>query len=163
MIYIVEGADGVGKTTLAEEISTQLKAANLHCSYKSGWNMLDYHTAMIQCAEAINDLDINVVLDRWAPSEKVYASVFREKESYDTDSLIKYYYPMLEITWIYCRNDNAVSNHLENKKIRPEMFESMVDVVNEFDAYIQDHKWMKWIVYDYNKVDMEEFVKGLPR
>lgn len=163
MIYILEGADGTGKTTLANEIARQRRATVLHPSFHKSWNMAEYHRAFIQAAEALNDSDIDVVLDRWAPSERVYGNVFRNGESFDTDLLINYYYPMLEVTWIYCRNDNAVENHLRNMKNRDEMFDTMEGVVEEFDRYVKEHKRFNWTMYDYDKMDIKEFVKGLPK
>lgn len=161
MIYILEGPDGTGKSTLAAEIAKQKDATVLHPYFNKKWDMQAYHTAFIQCAEQMNDNGIPVVLDRWTPSEEVYAKVFRSGAAYDTDAMIDYYYPLLPIVWIYCRNDNAVENHLRNKAEREEMFDSMEKIVEEFDKYVENHQHLNWIVYDYDKVDMEEFVRKL--
>lgn len=164
MIYILEGPDGVGKTTLAEEIAKQKDATVVHPYFNKKWNMEAYHTAFIQFAEYMSDAGINVVLDRWTPSEEVYAKVFRDGAAYNTDSMIRYYYHQLKlpIVFIYCRNDNAVKNHLKNSKERHEMFEDMTRIVEEFDEYVEQRPEMNWLHYDYDKVNMEEFVKELP-
>ncbi len=162
MIYCLEGPDGTGKSTLATEIAKQKNATVMHPYFNTKWNMLAYHSAFIHAAEEMNDAGINVVLDRWAPSEAVYGKVFRGGEGFDTESLVRYYYPMLPITFIYCRNDNAVENHLRNREDRHEMFDDMSQVVSEFDLYVEAHEWMNWIVYDFDKVNMEDFVTKLP-
>lgn len=165
MIYIIEGVDGTGKTTLANEIVKQKNAAFLHCSFNSRWGMRAYHEAMIRCAEDLNDNGIDVVLDRWAPSEKVYGNIYRSGQSYDTDDIIKYYYKSLNlpITWVYCKNDNAVINHLKNVSQRDEMFDGdkFEDLVNEFDGYIQGREWMNWVIYDFDTYDVSKFVKEM--
>jgi hypothetical protein len=161
MIYVLEGPDGVGKTTLAKEIAEQKDAQVLHLTYNANWNMRKYHDDAIYFAEMLNNDGINVVLDRWCPSEAIYGKIFRDGPSFNVDFMIKYYYPLLDIQFIYCRNDNAVENHLKNAKRREEMFESMADVVEEFDGFVRDHKSMNWIEYDYDKVNMKKFVKEL--
>lgn len=164
MIYVLEGPDGVGKSTLAEEISKIKGATVVHPYYNKRWNMQEYHTAFIQFAEHCNDFEIPVVLDRWAPSEFVYGHVFRKGESFDTRSLIDYYRELLkdELVFIYCRNDNAVENHLKNKEEREEMFDSMAEVMVAFDAYVKGTPEFNWHMYDYDKVDMTKFTKELP-
>lgn len=163
MLYILDGVDGTGKSTLAKEIAKQKKAQIFHAGFNKEWNIKKYHQNLMIAAEAMNNDNINVVLDRWAASEKVYGTIFRDGESYDTDSLIKFYYPMLPITFIYCRNDNALENHLNNLPVRDEMFngDKFSELIEEFDSYIKDHKWMNWVEYDYSKNNIVDFVRKL--
>lgn len=164
MIYILEGPDGTGKSTLAGEISKQKDATVVHPYFNKKWDMASYHTAFIHFAEECHDAGIPVVLDRWTPSEEVYARVFRGGAAYDTDKMIQYYYKVLNlpIVFVYCRNDKAVENHLKNMEERDEMFDDMSNIVVGFDNYVEERPWMNWKHYDFDKVDMERFVKELP-
>lgn len=159
MIYIVEGPDGVGKSTLANEIAQQTGASILHCSYDKEWDMQKYQMEMFKIAKQLNKYK-DVVIDRWAPSEFVYGNVFREGPSYD---VMGYLWELDDsnIKWIYCRNDNAVENHLKHKENRIEMFEDMSKVVEEFHKFVEDTNFLNWKVYDFDKVNRKKFVKEL--
>ena len=119
-IYILEGPDGTGKSTLASEIVEQIKGHVSHCSYDKSWNIEEYHRSIIEVARKLAQYQ-PVVIDRWAPSEFVYGTVFRNNVSYNTSNLIERFFDD-NIVWIYCRNDDAVKNHKKNIKTRNEMF-----------------------------------------
>lgn len=159
-IWILEGPDGVGKTTLANEIADQTKGHVLHCSYDQSWNMQDYFSTIMNTAELLAVYQ-DVIIDRWAPSEWVYGNVFRGAAAFDVFDYIKPYASDKNIKWIMCKNVNAVANHIQNQKIRPEMFNDMTDVVANFSLFESDTPELGWIDYDYDKVDMKEFVKEL--
>lgn len=159
MIIILEGADGTGKSTLAAEIAKQKGAHIIHSSFNKGWNIRRYHTKLIQHAKELEDLGIVVVMDRWAPSEQVYGDIFRDGPSYSVEDLIKQFNN--NIKWIYCRNDKVIENHLRNLEKRHEMFDSMALIAARFEKYVQDTPELKWIVYDYDKNNMKEFVEEL--
>ena len=74
MIYILEGADGTGKTTLARKILDKTNGHYLHSTYDRYWDIQDYHQ---QIAESAISLDIyqDVVIDRWALSERKLSSM----------------------------------------------------------------------------------------
>lgn len=161
MIYVLEGPDGVGKTTLANEIAAQKKASVVHSYFDKSWDIKQHHIDMLKASKIISKWK-PVVLDRWAPSEFVYGTVFRGKPGYDVMGFLwEIEDELKDIVWIYCRNDNAVENHLKNAKERHEMYDSMKEVVTLFDEYI-DGDDRDWIVYDFDKVNMEQFVKELP-
>ena len=160
MIYVLEGPDGVGKSTLAAAIAKEVNGQVLHLTFNKRWPAEQYHRIFIQTAQALDDAGVSVILDRWAPSEEVYGNVFRDGPGFNTHGLIQKYGD--GIIWIYCRNDNAVENHFKHVKTRNEMFDDMTKVVQEFDKYIQE-SGLDWLMYDYNKVDMNEFVKELPK
>lgn len=161
MIYIIEGCDGVGKSTLAQEIAKQKGAHIIHCSYNKNWNIYEYHQQIIAHALMLQTLGIPVVIDRWAVSEHVYGEVFRDGESYNTEQLIDYYRNKVDITWIYCRNDMAAENHSRNKELRYEMFEDMTRIVDEYERFVKSTKRLNWITYDFTKNNINEFVGAL--
>lgn len=75
-IIVIEGPDGVGKTTLAEAIVKDIGGKVLHLTYRYPDRMHQYHTAaMYHVIRAATQGP--VVLDRWWASELAYASVYR--------------------------------------------------------------------------------------
>lgn len=161
MIFLLEGVDGVGKSTLANEIAKQTKGHILHASYNPNWNIEAYHIDLIMSAGRLAVYQ-PVVIDRWAPSEFVYGSVFRGKPSYDVTAILDEFGDDLDMRFIYCRNDNAVKNHTKHLKERKEMFDDISQAILVFDEFIrQDKQKREWITYDYDKCNMQEFVKEL--
>lgn len=76
MIIILEGPDGVGKTTLGQHMAKQLNGTYLHLSYRWPDHMFEYHTAAIRWAIRKSHKQ-PVIIDRWWPSEALYAAEFR--------------------------------------------------------------------------------------
>lgn len=158
MIYILEGPDGVGKSTLARAIADKSKGHILHCSWAPGWgDMRIYFLKILQAAQSL-DWYQDVVIDRWAPSEKVYGEVFRGGAQFDTVRFILDNAPREGVKWVICRHPNAVENHLKHKEERDEMFDDMTKIVDGFDKFVEDTSFLKWIEYDYTKVSTEAWV-----
>lgn len=75
-IIVIEGPDGVGKTSLAEAIVKDIGGKVVHLTYRYPNNMHQYHTAaMYHVIRAATKGP--VVLDRWWASELVYANIYR--------------------------------------------------------------------------------------
>lgn len=159
MIYILEGPDGVGKTTLARAIQDKTKGHILHCTWKEEFNMEDYFTDILDAAIELEPYQ-DVVIDRWAPSEWVYGHVFRGGPAFDVFDFIKEKVldENIPVKWIMCRNNNAVLNHKKNMKEREEMFEDMTDVVANFMLFENDTPELNWVEYNFDKVKMEDWV-----
>ena len=75
-IYIVDGPDCSGKTTLVDEMVKQLGAAKLHLTYRFKTRMDLYHRYAIERAIKMSAHQ-PVIIDRWWPSEITYAKAFR--------------------------------------------------------------------------------------
>lgn len=73
-LIILDGPDGTGKTTLARALVARHGAAYLHLTYRWPTRMHLYHLAAILHALS---KDRPVVLDRWWPSELLYAAEYR--------------------------------------------------------------------------------------
>lgn len=159
MIYILEGADGTGKTTLARKILDKTNGHYLHSTYDRYWDIQDYHQQIAESAISLNIYQ-DVVIDRWALSELIYGNVFREGPSYNVETTLKNLDNEQWVTWIYCKNDNAIINHLRNKRKRKEMFNDMTEVTKEYDKYINISE-LEWIIFDFNKHNLDDFVKDL--
>lgn len=75
-VFVIEGADCSGKTTLGEFLTERWGAKYIHATYKFPTRMFDYHTAiMLKALKAAEHSP--VIIDRWWPSELIYADVFR--------------------------------------------------------------------------------------
>jgi thymidylate kinase len=156
MIFLIEGADGCGKTTLAEYIAKELNGMVLHAIYRPEINMEVYHKDLLTFARVFSNMGIPIILDRWALSEIIYGNVFRDGPSYDAESLLE----QNDITYIYCHNDDVVVNHKRNSKTRKEMFDDMEEVASQYDTYIEKSN-LPWNIYDFNYNNKESFLRGL--
>jgi thymidylate kinase len=162
MIFILEGADGTGKSTLAKAIAKETSAHIYHCGFGPEWDIEEYHKTIWRQVKAMERLVGNVVLDRFCISEIIYATCFRDGPAYDVEKFIYENIWEDEVKWIYTRNDNAVTNHVKNSKNRIEMFENMEDVTNTYESYISSSN-LNWITYDFDKVNINDFVKEITR
>jgi thymidylate kinase len=162
---VLEGADGTGKSTLANEILSQSKGHLIHGSWNKDWNIRQYHEDMYEAAMLLLPYQ-TVIMDRWATSEEVYAEAFRGGRQYDSEEHIAQmmgevmFDDPTQTIYVYCENDNVVANHKENMKIRQELFEDMSPVVREYEKYL-GRTSLNWLRYDFTKVNMEDFVKEL--
>lgn len=168
LIVILEGPDGVGKSTLANAIADTTKGSVLHPYFDKSWDMYEYHRAMFACALMLCSFR-PMVLDRWAVSEYVYAKVFRDGPSYDVPLMIDEAIEAaetnnLKMVWVYCTNDSVVENHNKNKSKRDEMFDDMEKVSTVYDEFVNT-KDVGWVRYDFlkdgTKKNLSKFVKKL--
>lgn len=162
MIFVLEGPDGVGKSTLANEIVRQTKGSMIHCSYDKEWDMERYLTEAIISARVLSRYK-PVVLDRWAVSDIVYGNAFRDGPSFkDAQKLIDKNNDVGDIIWIYCYNKEAVANHLDLAEKRDEMYPDISDVVLGYEQYVEDTADLNWVFYNYDVFkDLEQFVRGI--
>lgn len=160
MIYILEGPDGVGKSTLAHKIAKITKGHILHCSYKKSWDIEEYHEDILEAAILLDEYQ-SVVIDRWAVSEHVYGTVFRGQPIYNVLNFIKKHNTN-DFKWIYCHNDNAVENHLKLAKERKEMFNDMSKVVELYDSFVNlTREVINWYDFDYDKKTFKQLWEEL--
>lgn len=160
MIYIIEGPDGTGKTTLAKAIETAKEGTIFHAGQHRADDMARYHGKLFNTAFELDLAGIPVVLDRWAPSEYVYGKVFRGGQAYDTDVLMKMVLPHAVL--IYCRNEDAAINHRRNTEARSEYVADISQVVATYERYVGARADWGWLEYDFDKVNIDDFVGELP-
>ena len=75
-IICVEGPDGAGKSTLVSNLLHEFNGVSLKASAKWLDRMDVYHTALLNRAKKLAR-DRLVILDRWWPSEYIYAPIYR--------------------------------------------------------------------------------------
>ena len=76
-IFILEGPDNGGKSTLAKALARKCGAEIVHSTYRFKGRMAAYHLAQFRKALRIAQ-NKPVVLDRWWPSEVAYGNTFRD-------------------------------------------------------------------------------------
>lgn len=157
MIYILEGPDGTGKSTLANALQEKTKGHLMHLTFNKHWDMKAYYMAAYKAALELSEYQ-DVIIDRWIPSEIIYGHVFRGGPSFNTSEIPGFD----KATYIYCWNDNAVENHLANKKNRAEMFDDMTHVVAAFDKYIETSP-LPWKKYNFNHMSVEAFIEDVTK
>jgi thymidylate kinase len=161
LIFILEGPDGAGKSTLANQIASEKKASVLHCYFDPTWDIKRHHLDMLLAAQKIAPW-MPAVLDRWALSELVYGTVFRGKSAYDVVKLMDTALDWFDATWIYCRTDHVVRDHQRNRESRHEIFDDMTRVVELYDDFVAKDVDRNWLRYDFYKDNMQQFVADLP-
>lgn len=101
-IFVLEGPDGVGKSSLAKELTTLLGGRYIHLTYRFRDKMHLYHYAAIRLAAHLAQHQ-PVVMDRWWPSEIIYADVYRGGSPF-----IKHYFLLehiateMGVTYVMC-------------------------------------------------------------
>lgn len=109
-LYIIEGADCTGKSTLARYMSKHLLAGYIHATGKKSLHtgMSDYHLSILDSVQVMLDNGIPVVLDRHWPSEWCYGRTLRLSVSagYRYDEVWKRLSDM-NPHYIFCFSDGA--------------------------------------------------------
>jgi hypothetical protein len=75
-IIVIEGPDGVGKTTLSQALCKYIDAKYVHLTYRFKDRMHLYHGAALSYALKVSKRQ-PVVIDRWWPTEVAYANAYR--------------------------------------------------------------------------------------
>ena len=141
-LIIIEGGDGTGKTTLANELVHRMGAHYCHLTYRFCDRMDQYHTAALELA--LKRLAYQpVVLDRWWISEQVYARAFRGQTRWP------YMGRMLDrvaqkhaATYVLCHSSDKqvyLDSFEKLKGERVEMYDAMDKVYDCYDAWAKLH------------------------
>src|SRR5690606_37684332 len=135
-IIVLEGPDGTGKTSLAMNLRDHLGARYIHLTYRWPEKMNLYHYAAIRVAGHLAQ-NQPVIIDRWWPSEIVYAEAYRGGSKF-----LKHYF-MLEhvankigVVYVMCLpkdRDLYLRHYNELKGKRAEMYDSGMEKV--YDGY----------------------------
>lgn len=150
MIIVIEGADMVGKTVLAERLCKEFSAEYLHMTYRFAGHEFAYHTAVLMMALNKVKKGSIVVLDRCWISEAIYAKVYREQSPVPLmgrwmDRIIQ----KVGGCYIFCLHKNLKDykkRYLELRDSRDEMYkEPTIEVARHYKE-----AWNgTWIGSDY--------------
>ena len=156
-IFVLEGGDGTGKTTLANEIVRLTGAHYLHLTYAKHLvgHMHDYQMGAMKAAFELSKY-FPVVIDRWVPSELVYANVFRKGavEIGNEAREAMLVHMAAECTFVFCQpadlKEYLVAFH-ELKTQREEMYDTVAGVHQEYDRFIKHAKTLGLTMYIYDR------------
>lgn len=153
MIYILIGADGSGKTTLAQYLMDKHKASYIHATYNKDMNVLLHHSNIMYFVREESKWQ-DFVIDRFSPCEYAYGNVYRDGESYDTIELMKLFFSITKDkpVLIYC-------NPTQNKygvDGREEMFENKTAELNKYYQEWLSKAKLPYLEYDWQSETFEE-------
>lgn len=135
-IFVLEGPDGAGKTSLAMALKDHLGAKYIHLTYRFKDRMHLYHTAAIRLAARLAH-NQPVILDRWWPSEIIYADAYRGGSKF-----VKHYFllehvaTMMGVTYVVCFPEDRqkyLDHYARLKGEREEMYDEGMERV--YDGY----------------------------
>lgn len=141
-IIVLEGPDGVGKTALAMALKEYLDAKYIHLTYRFKDRMHLYHGAAIRlCARYADNQP--VILDRWWPSEIVYADAYRGGSKFAKYYLLlEHVANQLGVVYVMClpKDRERYLQHFEKLKTeREEMYDEGLDRVYGGFDYMYRH------------------------
>lgn len=156
-IFVLEGGDGTGKTTLANEIVRLTGAHYLHLTYAKHLvgNMLEYQTDAMRAAIELSKF-FPVVIDRWLPSEYVYAHAFRDgKVEIDELNATQMLEDLAgECVYVFCHPESR-TEYLEAfnklKQEREEMYNTAAGIYHEYSKYIVGFATRDLTTYTYDR------------
>lgn len=137
-IFIVEGPDGAGKTTLCETLKGLVGARYIHLTYRFKDKMHLYHGAAFNLAVRWSEKQ-PVIIDRWWPSEIVYADAYRGGSKFAKHYLLLDYMAQVAGTmYVVCLPEDRelYLNHFKRLQAeREEMYDEGLDRV--YDGYVE--------------------------
>ena len=132
MIYVLEGPDGVGKTTLAKKIKEIYGKKVFYMHLRVHKNMRLWHTASARLAIKKQKEGRLIIIDRHWPSEQCYSYIFRRGPSYDPID-IYHWLKKAGTKYIWClpsKLDQIRENHINNRQIRHEEYYNIDKVID---------------------------------
>lgn len=133
-IFVLEGADCSGKTTLAKKICEAVGAHYMHLTYRWPNMMFEYQLAAVHRAVKISQYK-PVVIDRLWMSEQIYAKVFRGGSPWPyMGRCLERILARYSAYYIICirDKDKHLDHFFKEKEIREEMYDNISDVIDEY-------------------------------
>lgn len=135
-VFVFEGPDGAGKTTLAKHLAKVTGAKYIHLTYRFKDRMHLYHSAAIKLVARYAQHQ-PVVLDRWWPSEILYAECYRGGSKFMKHFfLLEHIATQMGVTYVWCLPEDK-KRYFDNinrlKDNREELFQDGFDRL--YDLY----------------------------
>lgn len=147
MLIVLEGCDGVGKTTLAKKLQKLLDARIIHCSSTTP-NTYDYFMDIIKASETTN-----IIADRFCYGQFVYQEEYDRPLGHNGSSLdelhrLEIYMAKYNVKVIHVKADpEVVKERLMLRKETVINNLSVDDVTHSFEA-IKSLSSLEWLEYD---------------
>lgn len=145
MIFVLEGPDGAGKTTLGHKMAEMLECEYVHATWDKQTNehMDVYHTSYLLKMIHASAEGRSIVVDRWWPSETAYASVFRDPMRWNgICRCLDRVFQRLGGVYIMCLPEEDVMLHNiagRQNDPRPEFNSKAIEVRNTYNPLVRNH------------------------
>lgn len=159
MIIILEGADGSGKTTLANQLNyfypvIRIDRHNQHLS------------KLYYLLKAGDSNNIDFVIDRSFITDIVYRSVFKDEEDYGNKTItLREMAEILEnAIVIYCKTNTSYADAKkrgEDNIVDAKTHKKICDCYDRIITFIKTRSNTKVITYDWRKMCFEKLVDEL--
>lgn len=157
-VIVLEGPDCAGKSTLAEFLHLQWGAKAMHQSYRFKDRMPQYHTAVLERVLKARQKG-PVIVDRWWPSEAIYAQAFRGGTKWPMmGRMLDRVAIQHNFVYVSCLPASNPEKHLamfnERAEAGGELFKTMGEVANLYGLW--DHRMRRRL----DTVHYDMFIEG---
>lgn len=153
MNILLIGSDGSGKTELAKKLIDEYKASYIHATYNKDMNVYKHHANIRDFVIEESKWQM-FVMDRLAPCEFVYGTIYRNGPAFDTIQFMQDFYEKAPFLIIYCKPE--INNYGADG--REEMFENRTDEVNElYEKWLAEAN-LPYKVYDWVNDDWRQLI-----
>lgn len=166
-IIVLEGPDAAGKTMLANKFMTMYGATYIHATYRFADKMPQYQEAILRKAIELSQTQL-VIIDRLWLSEAVYAKVFRGGSPWPMmgrmfDRVLQKH-GAVTVICSASTVDRGVEWFKEVKGVRPEMYEDVTAVVEEYINFMKSPFMDRIDFFQYNRDnDNTDLIKRIVR
>lgn len=168
MIILLEGPDGVGKTSLGQAFANSFIANKhtcfyFHCTNKSARKSAEEdYTQLLQDLTNWKNLGYDIIIDRAWISNIVYTSVYEPEKAHVSNELVRKLFEIVDKV-VICLPENKkdyLANFNKLAKMRKEDYIESVDKVYElFNTFAKIYTRYDILKDHKNKTD--EFVKNV--
>jgi thymidylate kinase len=143
-LIILEGADGVGKSTLGRALALKFGGFYFHATATKTLipAMRDYQTNLMENIEENVAMGRIIVMDRFWPSELIYGAVFRPDNPHGfSHQEMELRCDKLDAIYVCCFSDTAVARHCAGHKDPKHPYDdtSFKKVYEMYEAFYADN------------------------
>ncbi len=167
-LIILEGADGVGKSTLGRSLARQFDGFYFHATATKTLipAMADYQKNLMENILENVFMGKTVVMDRFWPSELIYGSVFRPDNPYGfTHHLIKQQCDQIDAIYVCCFSSTAIERHkIKKDPAHPYDDTSFEKIYKHYENFYElhgdDQHFIPYILerWGSNMIDFGKFI-----
>lgn len=153
-IYLIEGCDCSGKTTLAQQLKEKFpNHVYIHNSVVP--NMKDAHQNVIQTALQAQKTH-TVIIDRLHLSERFYGNEFRHGTAYDTEALDQLLNECSNLKRIICHLSWEDIKEIHSKRYATgqEMYSTISNIWKAYENFNSPN----WVKYNWKTQKLEDIL-----